>query len=465
MSTIKIVMKWQKKQFDIDTDLSLPGGVLKSQIWTLTGVPPERQKLMGIKSLKGGKLDDDADLSTLGLKAGSSFMLVGTAGELPKEPPKTIFVEDLTDQQKTTLLEPALPPGLTNLENTCYLNASLQCLKANPELNSSIVAYPASRSNSSDQNTHNVALGLKNLFSELNRSPKTVTPSTFVNLFRTSFTQFAQQSQGFYMQQDAEEALSTLIRVLQQSLPDNFVQKGFTGETTSQYTCVDNTDDRMTKKEDFIKIECHIGNQTAFLVEGIQDKWTEQITKHSTVLQKDAQYQVVKKISKLPYYLNVQLIRFFWKPDANIKAKITRTVEFPFLLDISQLCTDELKEKLKVVKDKIREREDKKLEKDRQLGGNTEEKMEVDEVDEALKPVPYENKSGLYELYAVLSHKGRSADSGHYVAWVKEKDTWWCYDDTKVYSVGEEDVKKLAGATHGGADWHIAYILFYRTVL
>ncbi len=81
------------------------------------------------------------------------------------------------------------------------------------------------------------------------------------------------------------------------------------------------------------------------------------------------------------------------------------------------------------------------------------------------------NVSGKYELTAVLSHRGRSADSGHYVAWVKyrpkpgekleRKDLWVCYDDDKPSYVTEEDVKKLSGA--GGADWHIAYLLLYSS--
>jgi len=29
------------------------------------------------------------------------------------------------------------------------------------------------------------------------------------------------------------------------------------------------------------------------------------------------------------------------------------------------------------------------------------------------------NNSGYYELQAVLTHKGRSSSSGHYVAWVR----------------------------------------------
>ena len=30
--------------------------------------------------------------------------------------------------------------------------------------------------------------------------------------------------------------------------------------------------------------------------------------------------------------------------------------------------------------------------------------------------------TGQYELLSVLTHKGRSADSGHYVGWVKQED-------------------------------------------
>lgn len=46
-------MKWQKEVFPgIEIDTSQPPIVLKSQLYTLTGVPPERQKIM----VKGGIL-------------------------------------------------------------------------------------------------------------------------------------------------------------------------------------------------------------------------------------------------------------------------------------------------------------------------------------------------------------------------------------------------------------------------
>ncbi len=68
------------------------------------------------------------------------------------------------------------------------------------------------------------------------------------------------------------------------------------------------------------------------------------------------------------------------------------------------------------------------------------------------------NNSGFYELQAVLTHKGRSSSSGHYVGWVKHKDEVWLKcDDDDVTPVHEEDVLKLSG----GGDWHTAYVLLY----
>ena len=59
---------------------------------------------------------------------------------------------------------------------------------------------------------------------------------------------------------------------------------------------------------------------------------------------------------------------------------------------------------------------------------------------------PGSNNSGYYELQAVLTHKGRSSNSGHYVAWVKHKgDTWIECNDDDVSPVHVEDVMKLSG--------------------
>ena len=67
------------------------------------------------------------------------------------------------------------------------------------------------------------------------------------------------------------------------------------------------------------------------------------------------------------------------------------------------------------------------------------------------------NNSGYYELQAVLTHKGRSSNSGHYVAWTKYKgDTWIECNDDDVNPIHVEDVLKLSG---GGKCLNLTYYL------
>jgi ubiquitin carboxyl-terminal hydrolase 14 len=90
-------VKWNGKKYEnIELNLTEPALVFKSQLYTLTGVEPERQKIM----IKGGMLKDDTDLSKLSIPENHTFMMMGTAGELPKPPPQPIqFVEDMTQEQ------------------------------------------------------------------------------------------------------------------------------------------------------------------------------------------------------------------------------------------------------------------------------------------------------------------------------------------------------------------------------
>ena len=59
----------------------------------------------------------------------------------------------------------------------------------------------------------------------------------------------------------------------------------------------------------------------------------------------------------------------------------------------------------------------------------------------------------------MLTHKGRSADSGHYVSWVKQSDKSWIqFDDDQLIPKKEDEILALSG----GGDWHMAYLLLYR---
>lgn len=71
-----------------------------------------------------------------------------------------------------------------------------------------------------------------------------------------------------------------------------------------------------------------------------------------------------------------------------------------------------------------------------------------------------DKETGLYELFGIVTHKGRSADSGHYMAYVRQSNSnsWWLFDDDKVSETTSEEVLKLKG----GGDRDMAYLCFYR---
>ena len=73
---VRVNIKWAKESFnDVEVDTSQPPLVFKSQLYSLTGVPPDRQKIM----VKGGLLKDDADWAKIALKEGQKLMMMGTA--------------------------------------------------------------------------------------------------------------------------------------------------------------------------------------------------------------------------------------------------------------------------------------------------------------------------------------------------------------------------------------------------
>lgn len=114
-------------------------------------------------------------------------------------------------------------------------------------------------------------------------------------------------------------------------------------------------------------------------------------------------------------------------------------------LDVYDLCTTEVQKKLKVWRDKHAE---DSLSETRTGGGggggeggggdeaskDAAEAMEVDDPDLAaaiaMSKVSDADTTvganlppqfrGMYELYAVVTHKGRNADSGHYMGWVRQ---------------------------------------------
>ena len=186
-----------------------------------------------------------------------------------------------------------------------------------------------------------------------------------------------------------------------------------------------------------------------YLQSGLKLKLQEQITKHSPVLGRDAVYTKTCRIKRLPAYLTVQFVRFFYKERGSTNAKILKDIKFTLSLDLFDLCTEELQNRFMPARNKFKEIEDSKV-------AESEKLQNTQEVAKEPKPKykhPYSfpedvgsNNSGYYELQAVLTHKGRSSSSGHYIAWIRRKENEWfkCDDDT-VSMVTSDEILKLSG--------------------
>ncbi|XP_008559288.1 ubiquitin carboxyl-terminal hydrolase 14 [Microplitis demolitor] len=479
MPQYKVKVKWGKELFpNIEVNTDEEPILFKAQLFALTGVQPERQKVM----LKGMTLKDDS-WGNIKLRDGVTVLLMGSKEEdVPVEPAeKPLFVEDMNEAEIASALD--LPGGLMNLGNTCYLNATVQCLKTVPELREALknfsggLAPTGSDGRASLVPAQSITAALRDLYDGMDKGSP-IRPSILVHMVHLAFPRFAEKSElGGFQQQDASECWTELIRMLQQKLPADvnpladensykprsLIEQYFGGTFDTELKCVESEDEPPTKsKEEFLQLSCFISTDVKYMHSGLKNKMQEQLTKLSPTLERDAVYTKTSKISRLPSYLTIQFVRFFYKEKEAINAKILKDVKFPMDFDAFDLCTPELQKKLIPMRDKFKELEDKKVEEAQSL---TDKKPKGDVSEKAVKSLPFwfendlgSNNSGYYTLQAVLTHRGRSSSSGHYVAWVRQKgDTWLKCDDDTVSVVTSEEILKLSG----GGDWHCAYVLLY----
>lgn len=200
---------------------------------------------------------------------------------------------------------------------------------------------------------------------------------------------------------------------------------------------------------------------------------------------------------------------------AGVKCKIMKPVAFGDTLDVFDFCTPEIQKVLQKARQRALAAEEDAIQKKLQGKGDEDQKdqdgdakMETspdaaagdgdneeddDELQKALamsmenvdndeaeeEPIVVgpglpKDFQGYYELFAVVTHKGRDADGGHYMSWVKSShqsdkqqkiadtdvvnEDWYVFDDDEVSPCKTEDVLKLKG----GGDWHMSYLNFYR---
>lgn len=395
------------------------------------------------------------------------------------EIPKQVFLEDMNQNQLVRVSEE--PSGLINLGNTCYFNSSLQSLYGISDLRDGLKSVSSSNS---------FVNSLKKLFELMSKKQEKINPTLFLASFRENFPQFSERdNHGFYKQQDAEESFSQILNILLSTMD---LKQNFQVNSKTESKCLALPDEPHTfGEEDALKLMCHIDIKTNFLRDGLLNGLTETLTKRNDTLQSDADYEIVKKITKTPKYLIVHFVRFFWRRDTQKKSKILRKVQFPFELDIAEMLDDSIKSTKTKFRDDLRKveknnyelvRDFKKAKKDTGLNPlqqQEEEQMKLvsirskfeDDVSSLLKEHNIdesidklsENPSSVYKLNSIITHAGSSADSGHYQCFARDEDdineeNWYRYNDDKVSRVSKEKIEQLSG----GGESDSALLLIYK---
>ncbi|ALC39185.1 CG5384 [Drosophila busckii] len=474
MPSFRVKVKWGRELYpDIDVNTDEEPILFKAQLFALTGVQPERQKIM----CKGGILKDDE--WNLQLKDGAVVLLLGSKEKVPEVPQTPVkFIEDMTEAETATAMR--LPAGLTNLGNTCYMNATVQCLRAVPELRTALDSFRHDGSDTTSS-AFTISSAMKIVFTQMEKGT-TITPIVLLQALHRASPQFAQTGEnGTYRQQDANECWSEILKMLQQKLVpvsqdsassvavkkshSSFIEQFFGGTYEVKMTSDEAPDEPATvTTENFLQLSCFISMEVKYMQSGLKSKMKEQLVKNSEALGRDAHYTRNYLVSRLPAYLTVQFVRFQYKGKEGINAKVLKDIKFPIDFDAFELCTPELQNKLCPMRSKFKDVEDKKMDVEAQINKTAKSTENEDENDEnKYEKFWFEddlgsNNSGFYTLKAVLTHKGRSSSSGHYVAWVRSSgDVWFKFDDDDVTSVTTDEILRLSG----GGDWHCAYVLLY----
>lgn len=322
------------------------------------------------------------------------------------------LVRALTESLKITKDKCETSKGsatIRNLGNTCYASCTLQYCQAVPELQFELRRYlKGSRNPNVDQSLHELMNALHDAITRLGDSDKPFRPQKFVKILRQVYQDFQETEDGLYKQQDMAECLSRMIETLSVTLRRE--ESGSVLDPVKAIFGIEMISRGEKVPTTIYQLNCAVNDQIDDLDQGLEKGLR----------------LANSKISKLPPYLMIQFHRVIHEGKAGRAIKTFQKVRFPSKLDMHRHCS-------KVLKSEIQGK--RKLSK---VGEGT----------------------GTYALIAVVTHEGKTSDSGHYTTFVKEEDTWIHFDDEKKFTTTENDVLKLCG----GCDGPMACMCLYKSV-